>query len=62
MIEYNWVDGEKFRKKVGEGWWRKLDDLAERLNKASELVGRKSVDIALGTHTATVSFQSQLAR
>ncbi len=42
MIEYNRVDSAKFRKKVGEGWWRTLDDLAKRLNKASELVGRKS--------------------
>ena len=42
MIEYNRVDGETFREKVGEGWWRTLDDLAKRLNEAGELVGRKS--------------------
>lgn len=42
IIEYNRVDEVKFRVKVGErygeGWWRRLEDLARRLNEAPGVV------------------------
>ena len=42
IIEYNRVDGVKFKEKVdekyGEGWWRRLEDLAGELNEAARVV------------------------
>lgn len=46
IIEYNRVDVAKFKeevaKKYGEGWWRRLEDLASGLNNAAGvIVGKK---------------------
>ena len=45
VIEYNRVDGEKFKERVseefGEGWWRSLEDLATGLNEAAGVIGGK---------------------
>ena len=42
IIEYNRVDGVRFREKVGErfgeGWWRGLEDLARELNEAAGVI------------------------
>ncbi|KAF6235461.1 hypothetical protein HO173_006144 [Letharia columbiana] len=42
IVEYNRVDGEKFREKVaervGEGWWRKVEELARGLNEAAGII------------------------
>ena len=47
IIEYNRVDVAKFKeevgKKYGEGWWRRLEDLASGLNNAAGvIVGKKN--------------------
>lgn len=45
IIEYNRVDGVMFEKKVGEkygeGWWRRLEDLATGLNDAADVIKGK---------------------
>lgn len=42
VIEYNRVDAVNFKEKVGEkfgeGWWRRLEDLARELNEAAGVV------------------------
>ena len=38
IIEYNRVDGAKFKEKVEERWWRVLEELAGELNVAAGLV------------------------
>lgn len=51
IIEYNRVDGAKFKEKVdenyGESWWRRLEDLARELNEAAGVVVGKGRGIAV---------------
>lgn len=52
IIEYNRVDGAKFREKIGkrygEGWWRRLEDLAGGLNEAAEVIVGKGKSGGVG--------------
>ena len=51
IIEYNLVDGVKFKEKVdekyGESWSRRLEDLARELNEAARVVVGKGRGIAV---------------
>lgn len=49
IIEYNRVDGKTFKEKVGEkygeGWWRRLEDLAAGLNEAAGVIKGKGQEL-----------------
>lgn len=49
IIEYNRVDGEKFKEQVGQkygdGWWMSLEDLVGELNEAAEVIKGKGKEL-----------------
>lgn len=52
IIEYNRVDGARFREKIGkkygDGWWRRLEDLAGGLNEAADVIVTKGMSSGVG--------------